>query len=379
MAINNKSFYVKTISNSPGNVHGYDGVINNQIVNDVKVAGFFNPVAASLIQGDIISCSCVDGNNVFVVATTPILDSRGNIIGDVSLEDYSAGAVAYQKVQCKCATTANITLSGLQTIDAYTTLANDRVLVKDQTNAAQNGIYNASSGAWNRALDMDTWNEFIYSSVYVENGTVNANTGWVFSNPSGGTVGVTNVSVVKTSGAGITSQIGDYKDSAINSNHAGWVLCNGVAISRTTYNSLFTVIGTSFGAGDGSTTFNIPDARGRTFGYIGQGSGLTNRTIGQLIGTETHTLSVEEMPSHNHSISDPSHSHLMSPAGHWYFSGSPGRIQNFYTGGYWPAEAFGSIALATTGITIQNNGSGSSHNNMSPYLFGGNLFIYAGV
>jgi hypothetical protein len=69
----------------------------------------------------------------------------------------------------------------------------------------------------------------------------------------------------------------------------------------------------------------------------------------------------------------------MSPAGHWYFSGTSGRIQNFYTGGYFAAEAAGSINSAPTGISIQNSGSGSAHNNMSPYLFGGNLFIYSGV
>jgi len=63
------------------------------------------------------------------------------------------------KGSCSAATTANISLSGLQTIDGYTLLANDRVLVKNQTTSSQNGIYVASSGAWSRSLDMDVWAE----------------------------------------------------------------------------------------------------------------------------------------------------------------------------------------------------------------------------
>jgi hypothetical protein len=92
----------------------------------------------------------------------------------------SGGAALAIKLAVQCATTgSNITLSGLQTIDGHTTLAGDRVLVKDQSNPAQNGIYNASTGAWAYATDCDVsakiGNGFI---VYAMNGTLNANRGF---------------------------------------------------------------------------------------------------------------------------------------------------------------------------------------------------------
>lgn len=81
---------------------------------------------------------------------------------------------------------------------------------------------------------------------------------------------------------------------------ADWLLCDGTAVSRETYAALFAVIGTTFGVGDGSTTFNLPDGRGRAMGGVGLGSGLSARTMGQSVGEETHTLSVDELPAHTH-------------------------------------------------------------------------------
>ena len=82
------------------------------------------------------------------------------------------------KAAVKCATLSNITLSGLQTIDGYTTLAGNRVLVKNQTNTPDNGIYIASSGAWTRSTDMDVWAEVPGAYTVVLNGS-QADTGWV--------------------------------------------------------------------------------------------------------------------------------------------------------------------------------------------------------
>lgn len=80
-----------------------------------------------------------------------------------------------------------------------------------------------------------------------------------------------------------------------------WLICDGSAISRTEYAELYAVIGTSYGAGDGSTTFNLPDKRGRT--SAGFDSTNTNfNSIGKHIGEETHTLTVAEMPNHTHNV-----------------------------------------------------------------------------
>jgi len=97
------------------------------------------------------------------------------------------------KAECQVATTGNITLSGLQTIDGYTTLANDRVLVKNQSTSSQNGIYVASSGAWARSSDANTWNSLISAFTFIQNGSTQQNSGWVCTIASGGTLGVTPV------------------------------------------------------------------------------------------------------------------------------------------------------------------------------------------
>jgi hypothetical protein len=104
------------------------------------------------------------------------------------------------KQVCQCATTANITLSGLQTIDGYTTLAGDRVLVKNQTLQQNNGIYIAASGAWTRSLDMNVWSEVPGAYTVIINGLTNGNTGWVSTSASTGTIGTTPITFVQFSG-----------------------------------------------------------------------------------------------------------------------------------------------------------------------------------
>jgi len=105
------------------------------------------------------------------------------------------------KPSVKAATTGNITLSGAQTIDGVSVVAGDRVLVKNQTTASGNGIYVASASGWTRATDLLAGNQFPGAFTFVEQGTVNADTGWVCSNDSV-TVGTTAVTFVQFSAAG---------------------------------------------------------------------------------------------------------------------------------------------------------------------------------
>lgn len=106
------------------------------------------------------------------------------------------------KASVVAATTANITLSGAQTIDGVSIVAGDRVLVKNQTNAADNGIYVAASGAWARSADANTWAELVSAYTFVEDGSTYADTGWVCTVNQGGTLGVTPITWSQFSGAG---------------------------------------------------------------------------------------------------------------------------------------------------------------------------------
>lgn len=82
---------------------------------------------------------------------------------------------------------------------------------------------------------------------------------------------------------------------------AGWAFCNGQSLSIAENDALFALIGTIYG-GNGQTTFNLPDLRGRVPVHQGQGPGLSNYVIGQLSGTETVTLTTGQMPAHSHAL-----------------------------------------------------------------------------
>lgn len=83
-----------------------------------------------------------------------------------------------------------------------------------------------------------------------------------------------------------------------------WLICDGRTVSRTTYPSLFTILGSGgvWGVGDGSSTFNLPDMRGRTPVGVGTGIGLTARALAAKVGVESVTLSAADLPPHQHSI-----------------------------------------------------------------------------
>jgi len=140
------------------------------------------------------------------VATQPV--GATDIVNLLALQSYAAG-ISW-KQPCAVATLANITLSGLQTIDGYTTLAGDRVLVKNQSNAANNGIYLASATAWTRSLDANSWDELVSAISFIEYGS-QAGGAWFCTATPGGTLGVTAVnwsqfttSATYSAGTGLT-------------------------------------------------------------------------------------------------------------------------------------------------------------------------------
>ena len=157
----------------------------------------------------------------------------------------------------------------------------------------------------------------------------------------------------------------------------GWAMCDGSAVSRTTYPVLFGNLATLYGAGDGSTTFNLPDARGRVMASPDGGTGrLYGWGLTAAGGEATHTLSYNEMPVHNHSASDSGHSH--SDAGHAHIyqanntqlvaTGVGVAVASIPTSGAATTTGYANIQTGYANISVGNAGAGWAHNVVQPTL-----------
>lgn len=161
----------------------------------------------------------------------------------------------------------------------------------------------------------------------------------------------------------------------------GWLVCDGHAVSRTVFSSLFAVIGTIYGTGDGATTFNLPDLRGRVVaGYDAMGGVAANRLTAGGSGVDGSTVGAtggdELTQNHTHTLTDPQHSHLTDDPGHTHpqsiGQGTGGSADAWNITGY-GAEQPMNISTQTnyagtavidnyTGITIDSWGSGAGQN-----------------
>lgn len=176
----------------------------------------------------------------------------------------------------------------------------------------------------------------------------------------------------------------------------GYLLCDGSAVSRTDYADLFAAIGTTYGAGDGSTTFNLPDLSGRV--VIGVSN---NHALGSTGGEASHTLTESELPAHAHSVAGhthandilatmPSLSHSITTQPSFTYSTANTAGERVGSGGTWiyHSKGTGTASIATnmavakheaTACTMTGSieecaaydtstyGGGSSHNNLQPY------------
>ena len=129
-----------------------------------------------------------------------------------------------------------------------------------------------------------------------------------------------------------------------NTAPTGYVLCDGSAISRTTYASLYAVIGTTYGSGDGSTTFNLPNLKGRI--PVGRDAAQTEfDVLGETGGEKTHLLTIAEMPSHTHTYTRDTDTSTGAQT-----VSSTNKIQQ------------------DSSATTDSTGGDTTHNNLQPYI-----------
>jgi len=146
------------------------------------------------------------------------------------------------------------------------------------------------------------------------------------------TSSVGNISLVMSQ-LGLLPPIGSISHYAGSISPTGYILCDGSAVSRTLYHQLFLVIGTTYGSGDGINTFNVPNLKGKfVVGFDTNQSEFNN--LSETGGSKTHTLTISEIPSHNHNgltQSSGSHTHNITDPGHTHsYINQPNTQNTFY-------------------------------------------------
>jgi microcystin-dependent protein len=190
-------------------------------------------------------------------------------------------------------------------------------------------------------------------------------------------------------GAIAASPVGTVIDYAGGTAPGGWLLCYGQAVSRTTYALLFTAIGTTWGVGDGVTTFNVPDLRGRgTYGkddmggsaanrITNAGSGIVGTTLGAAGGGQSMTLSQANLPNYALTVTDPGHTHTLTNGTNVLVFTSGSGSQGINAGVNATPSTI-TVNSNTTGITVNSGGSGTAAASMNPAAIM-NKIIFAGA
>jgi hypothetical protein len=285
-----------------------------------------NPNQSGLnITNSIINSTTIGATTpssaAFTTATVSTAPVSGNDVVNKTYLDYFAAGLSW-KQPVLCATTTNITLSGLQAIDGVTVVAGDRVLVKSQSTNSQNGIYLASATAWSRSPDADTWNELVSAICFVEEGSTYAGTAWYCTAQAGGTIGTTavvwsnfSVAASYTAGTGLTLAANQFSitntgvtagaygsasktlTATVNAQGQLTVLADtNIAIANTQVSGLGTMstqaassVAITGGTIDGVTIGGVTAGAVTATTFTGAGTGLTGTATSLSIGGNAAT------------------------------------------------------------------------------------------
>ena len=373
-----------------------DGSFNTFIGQGQPFYASINPIQSGLtITNSTIDSSPIGATTPSTGAFTSITTTTGTIsttptgstdIANKAYVDAVASGLSF-KAPALVTTTGNITLSGLQTVDGIALVAGNRVLVKNQSNTAQNGIYVASSGAWSYASDGNVYADYPSAFLFVEEGTTWAGSAWVCTSLPGGTLGTTPITFTQfsnnatyTAGTGLTltgytfsitniGTAGTYGSASsvpvLTTNAQGQVTSvTNTSISIT--NSQVSGLGTMSTQNANSVAITGGSINGTTIGgstasaitgttitatssFSGSGSGLTGTASGLSIGgnaaTATSAGSVTNSITFNNSGSG-------AVSGTTY-NGSVAQTISYNTVG--APSTTGSGASGTWGINITGN------------------------